>query len=59
MTLAQNSTDASQLAKKFIDGSLKGRSRPPSKAAYARALKLARRAMAELLQLRDAAAPAK
>ena len=52
--LAQSSPDATQLAKRFIDASLKGRSKPPSKAAYARALKLARRAMSELLQLRDA-----
>jgi hypothetical protein len=57
--LAQRSPDATQLAKSFIDASLKGRSRPPSKAAYARALRLARDAMAELLQLRDAAARVK
>jgi hypothetical protein len=37
-----------QLAKQFIDGSLKGRSKLPCKAAYARALKLARQAMEEL-----------
>jgi hypothetical protein len=48
MTLAQNSPDASQLAKKFIDGSLKGRTKPPSKAAYARAVKLARQAIEDL-----------
>jgi hypothetical protein len=55
MTLAQNSADASQLAKQFIDASIAGRNRPPSKAAYARGLKLAREAMEQLLQLRDAA----
>jgi len=48
MTLVENSNDATQLAKRFIDGSLEGRSRPPSKAAYARALKLARQAIEEL-----------
>ena len=57
--MAQNSPDATQLAKRFIDTSLQGRSRPPSKAAYARALKLARQAMTDLLQLRDATARAK
>ncbi|HEY3085255.1 MAG TPA: hypothetical protein VGK28_07330 [Candidatus Dormibacteraeota bacterium] len=40
--------DPSEQAKKFIDASLKGRSRPPSKAAYARAVKLARVAIEEL-----------
>ena len=48
MTLAQNTSDASQLAKQFIDGSLQGRSKPPSKAAYTRALKLARQAIEDL-----------
>jgi len=48
MTLAK---DSSQLAKQFIDASLKGRSRPPSKAAYARAVKLARQAIEELTQV--------
>jgi hypothetical protein len=57
--MAQNSPDASKLAKRFIDTSLEGRSKQPSKAAYARALKMAREAMADLLQLRDAAARAK
>lgn len=40
--------DSSELAKEFIDASLKGRAKPPSKAAYARALKLARQAIDEL-----------
>jgi hypothetical protein len=48
MTLAK---DSSQLAKQFIDASLKGRSRPPSKAAYARAVKLARQAIEELTRV--------
>ena len=46
--MAQNTSEASQLAKQFIDGSLKGRSKPPSKAAYARAVKLAHQAIEEL-----------
>ena len=50
MTLAK---DSSQLAKQFIDASLKargqnGRTRPPSKAAYTRAIRLARQAIEEL-----------
>jgi hypothetical protein len=45
MTMAK---DPSEQAKRFIDASLRGRSRPPSKAAYARALKLARQAIEEL-----------
>ena len=45
MTLAK---DPSEQAKRFIDASLKGRSKPPSKAAYARAVKLARLAIEEL-----------
>ncbi len=45
MTLAR---DPSDQAKRFIDASLKGRTKPPSKAAYARAVKLARQAMEEL-----------
>lgn len=45
MTVAK---DASDQAKRFIDASLRGRSRPPSKAAYARAIKLARAAIEEL-----------
>lgn len=40
--------DSAQLAKQFIDASLKGRSKPPSKVAYARALRLARQAIDEL-----------
>ena len=48
MTMAK---DSSQMAKQFIDASLKGRSRPPSKAAYARAVKLARQAIDELTQV--------
>jgi len=48
MTLASNSPETAEQAKKFIDASLKGRSKPPSKAAYARAVKLARQAMEEL-----------
>jgi hypothetical protein len=45
MTVAKES---SEQAKKFIDASLHGRSKPPSKAAYARAVKLARAAIEEL-----------
>ena len=45
MTLAK---DPSEQAKRFIDASLRGRTRPPSKAAYARAVKLARQAIEEL-----------
>jgi hypothetical protein len=45
MSMAQN---ASEQAKRFIDASLKGRAKPPSKAAYARAIKLARTAIEEL-----------
>ena len=40
--------NASDQAKRFIDASLRGRSKPPSKAAYARAIKLARAAIEEL-----------
>jgi hypothetical protein len=39
--------ETSEKAKKFIDASLRGRSKPPSKAAYARAIKLAREAIEE------------
>ena len=46
--MAQNTSEASQLAKQFIDGSLQGRSKPLSKAAYARALKLAHQAIEDL-----------
>ena len=45
MTLVK---DPSDQAKRFIDASLRGRSRRPSKAAYARAIKLARQAIEEL-----------
>ncbi len=48
MTLAQQSTDPAEQAKKFIDASLRGRSKPPSKAAYSRAVRLARMAIEEL-----------
>jgi hypothetical protein len=40
--------DPSEQAKKFIDASLQGRSKPPSKAAYTRAVRLARAAIEEL-----------
>ena len=40
--------ESAEQAKRFIDASLRGRSKPPSKAAYARALKLARVAIEEL-----------
>lgn len=43
--------DSSVLAKQFIDASLKGRSKPPSKAAYSRAVKLARQAIEELAEV--------
>ncbi len=48
--------DSSKLAREYIDGALKaraslGRSAKPSKAAYARAVRLARHAMEELLAL--------
>jgi hypothetical protein len=45
VTVAQ---DPSEQAKRFIDASLRGRTKPPSKAAYARALKLAREAIEDL-----------
>ena len=48
MTMAQN---PSEQAKKFIDASLKGSSKAPSKAAYTRAVKLARLAIEELTQV--------
>lgn len=44
MTLAK---DSSELAKKFIDASLRGK-KQPSRAAYARAVRLARQAIDEL-----------
>ncbi len=40
--------ESSDLAKQYIDAALKGRSKPPSKAAYTRAIKLARQAIDEL-----------
>ncbi len=48
MRLAQQSSNPAEQAKRFIDASLKGRSKPPSKAAYARAIRLARTAIEEL-----------
>jgi len=45
MTVAK---DASEQAKRFIDASLKGSRKPPSKAAYTRAIRLARLAIEEL-----------
>jgi hypothetical protein len=45
MSLAK---DPSEQAKRFIDASLQGRARRPSKAAYAKAIRLAREAMEEL-----------
>jgi hypothetical protein len=41
-------TDPSEQAKKFIDASLEGRAKRPSKAAYAKAIRLAREAIEEL-----------
>ena len=48
--------DSSQMARDYIDGALKtrarlGRSAKPSKAAYMRAVRLARQAMDELISL--------
>jgi hypothetical protein len=40
--------DPSEQARRFIDASLDGRSKKPSKAAYERAVRLAREAMEEL-----------
>ena len=48
MNLAKES---SQLAKQYIDAAVKGREKPPSKAAYTRAVKLAREAIDELLNV--------
>jgi hypothetical protein len=57
--MAQNSPDAARLAKRFIDTSLKkGRSRQPSKAAYARALKMARLAIDDLMHVASRAGAA-
>ena len=49
--MAQQSSNPAEQAKKFIDASLRGRSKPPSKAAYARAIRLARTAIEELTQV--------
>jgi hypothetical protein len=54
MTLAK---DPSEEARKYIDSSLKtrarqGRTSPPSKAAYARALRLAKQAIEELTHIK-------
>ncbi len=48
--------DSSQMAREYIDGALRaraslGRSAKPSKAAYERAVRLARQAMDELMAL--------
>jgi hypothetical protein len=48
--------DSSQMAREYIDGALKtraslGRSAKPSKAAYERAVRMARQAMDELMSL--------
>ena len=40
--------DPSEQARRFIDASLDGRAKKPSKAAYERAVRLAREAMEEL-----------
>jgi hypothetical protein len=40
--------DPSEQAKRFIDASLQGRATRPSKAAYAKAIRLAREAIEEL-----------
>jgi hypothetical protein len=40
--------DPSEQAKKFIDASLRGRAKRPSKTAYAKAIRLAREAIEEL-----------
>jgi hypothetical protein len=45
MSLAK---DPSEQAKRFIDASLQGRARRPSKTAYAKAIRLAREAIEEL-----------
>jgi len=54
MTLASN---PSEQAREFIDASLRGRSKPPSKAAYARAVKLARQAIEDLTHVARRAGP--
>jgi len=40
--------DPSEQAKKFIDASLQGRAKRPSKAAYTKAIRLAQEAIEEL-----------
>jgi hypothetical protein len=40
--------DPSEQAKRFIDASLRGRAKKPTKAAYSRAIRLAREAIEEL-----------
>ena len=40
--------DPSEQAKRFIDASLRGRATRPSKASYAKAIRLAREAIEEL-----------
>jgi hypothetical protein len=40
--------DPSEQAKRFIDASLQGRAKKPTKAAYSRAIRLAREAIEEL-----------
>jgi hypothetical protein len=40
--------DPSEQAKRFIDASLRGRAARPSKASYAKAIRLAREAIEEL-----------
>jgi hypothetical protein len=45
--------DPSEQARRFIDASLRGRQAKPSKAAYARAVRLARQAIEELSSLRS------
>ncbi len=40
--------ESSELARRFIDASIRQSSRPPSKAAYARAVKMAREAIEDL-----------
>ncbi len=57
--------DPSEQARKYIDASLKtrarqGRTKPPSKAAYARAIRLARQAIEELTHVaRRAGSPSR
>ena len=52
--MTAQSTDPRQLAKQFIDASIDGRPKQPSKAAYARGVKLAHQAMEQLMELREA-----